>query len=277
MLDLTSYPVLIRGAGDLATGVALRLWRAGFPVVMTEVAQPLAVRLTVAFARAVYAGTCAVEGVPARCCAAPDVQRCWADRTIPVLVDPAAACRAVLRPAVVVDAIMAKHNTGTRPDDAPLVLALGPGFTAGQDCRAVIETARGHYLGRVIWHGAAQANTGTPGELPGIGGKASRVLRAPVAGHVQPCLAIGDPVAAGALIATMDVAGQPKAEIRAPFAGTLRGLIHAAAPVHAGMKVGDLDPRADRDYCFTVSDKALAIGGGVLEAVLQWASASSAS
>ncbi len=263
MLDLSSYPILIKGAGDLATGVALRLWRAGFPLVMTEVATPLAVRRTVAFAQAIYDGEWTVEGVAARCATVEAVRELWAARIVPVLVDPTAASRQPLQPAVIVDAIMAKQNTGTQRSDAPLVVALGPGFTAGDDCHAVIETQRGHYLGRVIWEGAAIPNTGTPGELPGIGGKASRVLRAPAAGHVEPRFAIGDRVSAGAIIATIGAA-----EIRAPFAGVLRGLIHPAVAVPAGLKIGDLDPRADRDYCFTVSDKALAIGGGVLEAVL---------
>ena len=269
MFDLASYPVLIKGAGDLATGVALRLWRGGFPVAMTEVAAPLAVRRTVAFAQAVYDGAWTVEGVTAQRATAEEAPALLAAGRIPVLVDPAAACRRLLRPAVLVDAIMAKQNTGSRHDDAPLVVALGPGFTAGEDCHAVIETQRGHYLGRVIWQGAAIPNTGTPGELPGVGGKASRVLRAPVAGHVEPCCAIGDSVAAGACIAVVRGAGE-EAELCAPFAGVLRGLIHPAMLVPAGLKVGDLDPRASRDYCFTVSDKALAIGGGVLEAVLQW-------
>jgi len=263
MLDLSSHPILIKGAGDLATGVALRLWRAGFPVVMTEVAAPLAVRRTVAFAQAVYDGRWVVEGVTAQRATVEQSPALLAAGIIPVLVDPAAACRAALQPAVIVDAIMAKQNTGTQRTDAPLVVALGPGFTAGDDCHAVIETQRGHYLGRVIWEGAAIPNTGAPGDLPGVGGKASRVLRAPAAGHVQPQFAIGDRVPAGAIIATIGAA-----EIRAPFAGVLRGLIHPAVAVPAGLKIGDLDPRADRNYCFTVSDKALAIGGGVIEAIL---------
>ena len=271
MLDLSSYPVLIKGAGDLATGSALRLHCAGFPVVMTEVAAPLAVRRTVAFAQAVYDGAWQVEGVVAQRATVAEVRPLWAARTIPVLVDPAATCRVQLQPAVIVDAIMAKQNTGTQRSDAPLVVALGPGFTAGDDCHAVIETQRGHYLGRVIWQGAAIPNTGTPGELPGVGVKLSRVLRAPVAGHVQPRFAIGECVPEGAIVATIAAEGQATPEIRAPFAGVLRGLIHPAVHVPAGLKIGDLDPRAERDFCFTVSEKALAIGGGVLEAVLHWA------
>ena len=254
--------VLIKGAGDLASGVAWRLHRCGFPVVMTEIAQPLAVRRGVAFAQAVYAGEMTVQGVTAR--RVDDIAAAHAALDagiIPVLVDLQTACRAVLRPAVLVDAIMAKTNTGTRLEDAPLVIALGPGFTAGVDCHAVVETNRGHDLGRVLWAGSAMANTGVPGE---IGGRAAeRVLRAPCAGRLHPLHAIGDRVEAGEVIATVN--GE---EVRAPFAGVLRGLIHESVSLVPGMKIGDVDPRAIREHCFTISDKSLAVAGGVLEAIL---------
>ena len=254
--------VLIKGAGDLASGVAWRLHRCGFPVVMTEIARPLAVRRGVAFAQAVYAGEMTVQGVTAR--RVDDLAAAHAaldEGIIPVLVDPQAACRATLRPAVLVDAIMAKVNTGTHLEDAPLVIALGPGFTAGVDCHAVVETNRGHDLGRVLWEGSAMPDTGVPGE---IGGQtARRVLRAPCAGQLRPLHAIGDRVQAGEVIATVN--GE---EVQAPFAGVLRGLIHESVPLTAGMKIGDVDPRAVREHCFTISDKSLAIAGGVLEAIL---------
>ena len=163
---------------------------------------------------------------------------------------------------------MAKRNTGTHLDDAPLVVALGPGFTVGVDCHAVIETNRGHTLGRVLWHGSAEPDTGTPGELPGVGGKTSRVLRAPIGGHVEPLAKIGDHVRAGDLLAVVRGPQGETGEVRAPFDGVLRGLIHPHVAVEAHMKIGDVDPRAAREHCFTVSDKSLAIGGGVLEAVL---------
>jgi xanthine dehydrogenase accessory factor len=254
--------VLIKGAGDLATGVALRLYRSGFPVVMTELAEPLTVRRGAAFGEAVFTGQQIVEGVVARL--APDAataQQLLESGAIPVLVDPDAACRGALRPPVLLDAVMAKRNTGTTLADAPFVVSLGPGFVAGHDAHAVIETNRGHRLGRVIWQGAAEPDTGLPGE---VGGKRSeRVLHAPATGIVTATVEIGDMVSAGQLIARVD--GH---DIRAAFPGVLRGLVHPGVLVEEGMKVGDVDPRGERSHCFTASDKALAIGGGVLEAIL---------
>ena len=179
---------------------------------------------------------------------------------IPVLVDPEAASRVQLQPQVVVDAIMAKANTGLRIHDAPLVVALGPGFTAGVDCHAVIETNRGHRLGRVIYRGQAEADTHMPGLVNGRANE--RVLRAPVAGCVLAAVQVGDVVAKDQLIATVD--GHA---IYAPFTGVVRGLIHPAVKVFPGLKIGDLGPRSAIDDCFTISDKSLAIGGGVLEAI----------
>ncbi|HIQ05263.1 MAG TPA: EF2563 family selenium-dependent molybdenum hydroxylase system protein [Anaerolineae bacterium] len=254
--------VLIKGAGDLATGVAYRLHKIGFPVVMTELPRPMVVRRAVSFAQAVFDGETTVEGIIARRVATPDeVANLLADGVIPVLVDPQAACRQTLAPVVMVDAIMAKRNTGTRIVDALLVIALGPGFQAGVDCHAVIETNRGHWLGRVIWKGSAQPNTGTPGLVAGR--QAERVLRSPTEGYVRPLHSIGDRVAEGEIVAT--VAGQ---EVMAPFDGVLRGLIHESVPVKAGMKIGDVDPRSEASYCFSISEKSLAIGGGVIEAIL---------
>jgi xanthine dehydrogenase accessory factor len=254
--------VLIRGAGDLASGVAARLHRSGFPVVMTELPQPLMVRRTVCFGEAVYAGEVLIEGMVGR--RVPDVtaaRAALAAGVIPVLVDPVAANLATLAPQVVIDAIMAKHNTGTTPAAAPLVIALGPGFVAGVDCHAVIETNRGHWLGRVIWDGQAEPDTGTPGEIAGR--KNERVLRAPVNGVLVGHAAIGDQVVPGQVLASVDeqpVAGQ--------LAGVLRGMLHPGIAVAAGTKIGDIDPRAEPSHCFTFSDKSLAVGGGVMEAIL---------
>lgn len=266
-----SHPlVLIKGAGDLASGVAARLHRCGFAVVLTELPQPLMVRRTVCFGEAVYDGEVVVEGIRARRVADP-AAACAALREgiIPVLVDPLAACRPVLAPGVLVDAVMAKQNTGTALDDAPLVLALGPGFTAGTDCHAVIETQRGHWLGRVIWQGPAQADTGEPGEVGGQ--RSGRVLRVPAecarlpggGGPLVALVQIGDEVVRGQPAAT--VGGIP---LRAGCAGVLRGLVRPGLIVTAGLKVGDVDPRAERAHCFSISDKSLAVGGGVLEAIL---------
>ncbi|MFM7583844.1 MAG: selenium-dependent molybdenum cofactor biosynthesis protein YqeB [Caldilinea sp.] len=271
----SNFPrVVIRGAGDLASGCALRLRRAGFTVVLTEVAQPLAVRRTVSFAQAVFDGSCQVEEVVGRCCAAGQALAVAAGGEVPVVVDPAGQLLRQLRPAVVVDAIMAKRNLGTCRDDAALVIALGPGFTAGVDCHAVVETDRGHSLGRLFWQGSALPDSGAPGDVAGQRG--TRVLRAPADGQVAGCCAIGDSVAAGEIVALLHTNEGTKQPIRAPFAGILRGLIHPTVGVRAGTKIGDLDPRAERTYCFTVSDKALAVAGGVLEGILTWMAQESA-
>lgn len=256
--------ILLKGAGDLGTGVAWRLHKAGFPIVITELAQPRVVRRTVAFATAVYEGEIAVEGVTAwRASSFDEAKGMIDDGIIPVLIDPETRAREVFAPAVLIDAVMAKRNTGTRIGDAPLVIALGPGFTPNVDCHAVIETKRGHNLGRVYWDRAAEANTGTPGE---IGGKsADRVLRAPRDGVVQATRRIGDAVKRGEKIA--EVNGD---SVVAPFDGILRGLAHDGLALRAGAKIGDVDPRANREHCFTISDKSLAVGGGALEAVLSW-------
>jgi xanthine dehydrogenase accessory factor len=254
--------VLIRGAGDLGSGVAWRLRRAGFPVVMTELAEPLVVRHTVSFAEAVFAGATTVEGVRAERVASAEqaAERATAG-LVAVLVDPDGGAVAALRPGVLVDARMAKRVLDTRIADAPLVVALGPGFVAGVDCHAVVETNRGHRLGRVYWQGPAEPDTGVPATIAGHG--FDRVLRAPAAGPLAAVRVIGAELEAGDLIAR--VADRP---VVAPFAGVLRGLLHDGLIVAAGQKIGDVDPRAQPEHCHTISDKALAVAGGVLEAVL---------
>jgi xanthine dehydrogenase accessory factor len=254
--------ILIKGAGDLASGVAYRLKRSGFPLIMTELPAPTLVRRTVCFGEAVFSGETQVEGMVARRVTdGTEARQLACTEIIPVLVDPAATALAQLKPAVLVDAIMAKTNTGTHLGDAGFVVALGPGFTAGHDCHAVIETNRGHRLGRVIYHGLAEPNTKTPGPVKGYA--ADRVLRAPAAGYVAPAASIGQAIRQNELIAAVG-----PHELRAPFDGILRGLIHPSVPVTAGLKIGDLDPRGRVEHCFTISDKSLAIGGGVLEAIL---------
>ena len=262
MSDPREHLVLIRGAGDLASGVATRLYRAGFDIVMTELPEPVMVRRAVCFGEAVWEGAVTVEGIIAeRAADVAAVRASLAARRIPVLVDPAGDCRNDLAPAVIVDAIMAKRNTGTAITAAPLVIALGPGFVAGEDCHAVIETQRGHWLGRVYRQGSALPDTGVPGE---IGGEAARrVLRARADGVFTSTAAIGELVQEGQIAGRID--GAP---LLATCTGMLRGLIRSGVRVAAGMKVGDIDPRAERTHCFTVSDKSLAIGGGVLEAIL---------
>lgn len=255
-------PVVVRGGGDLASGVVYRLTKAGFPVLVTELARPLAIRRAVAFASAVFEDTITVDGLAAR--RVDDlggVMPAWQRGEIPVLVDEPGASLEALAPPVVVDARLAKRTLDTTRDAAPLVIALGPGFVAGVDCHAVIETNRGHYLGCVIWQGAAEPDTGRPGRVQGH--VSDRVLRAPANGFVTPRAAIGDDLTAGEVIAA--VGDRP---VNAPFDGVLRGLIHPSVPVHPGMKIGDVDPRGERQHCFTISEKALAIGGGVVEAIL---------
>ncbi len=255
--------VLIRGAGDIATGIALRLLRSGYEIVMTDLPQPTAIRRTVCFSEAIRLGSCRVEDVTARLAASPEEAEALMERgEVPVLADPEARCREVLKPGVLVDAILAKKNLGTRMDDAPVVIAVGPGFTAGVDCHAVVETMRGHWLGRVILEGSAQPNTAIPGLIGGYAGE--RVLRAPADGEFCPLRAIGDRVEAGETAAT--VAGKPMV---CQISGVLRGLLPAGTPVHAGMKAGDVDPRCELSHCYYASDKALAVGGGVLEAILR--------
>lgn len=262
LLPDTAMRVVVKGGGDLGSGVAWRLHRCGFRVLVTETAQPTVIRRAVAFASAVYDDAITVEGVTARLAAGDDgVLEAWASGVVPVLVDPQAAVVDRLRPEAVVDAIMAKRNLGTGPTDAPIVVALGPGFTAGRDCHAVVETNRGHDLGRVILKGSAEPNTGVPGTVGGESGR--RVLRAPQPGMLRTARAIGDRVGEGELVAYVD--SEP---VRARLEGVVRGLLQDGLAVREGMKVGDIDPRGVVSHCFTISDKALAVAGGVVEAIL---------
>ena len=259
--------VLIRGAGDLASGIALRLYRSGMRIVMTDIAQPTAIRRTVAFSEAIRLGRCAVEDIEARRAdGAGQALSLLAEGIIPVLADPACGCREALCPDALVDAILAKRNLGTRITDAPVVVGVGPGFTAGEDCHAVVETMRGHTLGRVIYRGSALPNTNIPGLIGGFAGE--RVLRAPADGTFTAVRRIGDTVASGDTVGL--VSGEP---MRCTIGGVLRGLLADGVEVRRGMKAGDVDPRGDADFCHTSSDKALAVGGGVLEALLHFTGA----
>ena len=257
-----NHPVLIRGGGDLATGVAVRLHRCGFRVVVTEIEKPLAVRRLVAFAQAVYESECQVEGVRARLSAKPsDVKKILEDGDVAVLVDPPADCRHELEPSVLLDARMRKAAPEIGLEAAPFVIGLGPGFKVGRDCHAVVETKRGHDLGRVIWEGAAEIDTAIPESVDGH--DLDRVLRSPADGVLTEGIPLASLVEEGD-----EVARVGEGPIIAPFRGVLRGLLHDGVSVHRGMKVGDLDPRMDRTNATRISDKALAVGGGVLEAIL---------
>lgn len=256
--------VIVRGAGDLGSAVAWCLHTVGFRVVITETSAPMAVRRTVAFCDAVYDGTAQVEGVTARRVRdVTEVDAVHQADEIALMVDPDLTTALRLAPLAVVDAIMAKANVGTRLDMAPIVIGLGPGFIAGRDVHAVIETNRGHYLGRIIWEGSAQPDTGVP--APVEGHAEDRVLRAPAAGQVRwaHSIGIGSIVRAGQVLG--EVAGQP---VLAPFDGVLRGAIREGTEVPAGIKIGDVDPRLDVQACYTISDKARAIATSTLHALL---------
>ncbi len=259
---MTPLRVVVKSGGDLGTGVAWRLHRCGFRVLVTETARPTVIRRAVAFASAVYEGRVAVDGVGARLVEDDaTIADAWAAGDVPVLVDAGGASIERLQPDAMVDAILAKRNTGTRISDASIVVALGPGFCAGVDCHAVVETKRGHDLGRVLLEGSAAPNTGVPGSVGGE--SARRLLRAPTEGVFRAARAIGDRVRAGDVVAHVG-----DAPLCSQLDGVMRGLLHDGLTVSGGAKVGDVDPRGVVSHCLTISDKALAVGGGVLEAIL---------
>ncbi len=257
--------IIIRGAGEMASGVAYRLHRAGLKIVMTELPQPLAVRRWVCFSEAVYEGQCTVEGIEARRVKDPTdtlkILQVMAKGIIPVLIDPDGESIPALHPTVVVDARMLKKAIELIPTRVNLIIGLGPGFTAGKNCHAAIETHRGHTLGRVYWEGSPLADTGIPDAVGSV--REKRVLRAPTNGVLTPKASIGEHIEAEQVVA--EVNGQP---IVAPFKGVLRGMLREGLQVTQNLKVGDLDPRDDPAFCSLISDKALAIGGAVLEAIL---------
>jgi xanthine dehydrogenase accessory factor len=254
----------IKGAGEMASGVAWRLWQANIHrIFMLEMPRPLAVRRTVSFCEAIYDGEIAVDGVQAiRTGSAAEIYRAWEKGQIPIIVDPQWLRISEIHPQVVIDAILAKRNLGTRLNEAPLVIGLGPGFHAGEDVHMVIETNRGHNLGRVILSGAAEADTGVPGEIGGY--SLERVLRAPCRGIFTSEKQIGDMVKRGDTVG--NVAGMA---VSAGIAGVIRGLLRGGTEMEKGTKLGDLDPRGNPNHCYSISDKALAIGGAALEAILR--------
>jgi len=255
--------VLIRGAGDLASGIALRLTHAGYSCIMTDLPHPTAIRRTVAFSDALLKGSCQVEEQKAqKASTAEEAFELLDSGIIPVIPDPECSILNSVKPHILVDAILAKRNLGTHINMAPVVIGVGPGFTAGLDCHAVVETMRGHTLGRVYLSGSALPNTNIPGLIGGFAGE--RVIRAPRDGVFRLTSEIGDIVDAGATVGYVE--DEP---VTCTISGVLRGILPDETPVHKGMKSGDVDPRADVSACYLVSDKALAIGGGVLEACLR--------
>ena len=270
--------IVVRGAGDLATGTIHRLKKAGFRLLVLEAEHPAAIRRQVALSEAVYAGSARVEDVEAvrmdvdlaekknrKELLEQEMERIWKKDGVPVLVDPAGLSIAALRPAVVVDAILAKKNLGTTKEMAPLVIALGPGFTAGEDVDVVIETKRGHNLGRVIRSGSAVPNTGIPGIIGGYGKE--RVMHAQAEGILRNAASVGDIVEARAVIAEIETENGT-VPVEASLSGLLRGLIRDGYPVTKGFKIADIDPRKEElQNCFTISDKARCIAGSVLEVI----------
>lgn len=253
--------VLVRGAGDLATGVIIKLYNAGYDVLATDLEKPTQIRRTVSFAEALYSGECTVEGVRAVRIDNPSERfAVFDDGAVPVIADPSLDCLDSIQPAVLIDAILAKRNLGTSREMAPLVIGLGPGFEAGSDVDIVIETMRGHELGRIISSGSARPNTGVPGVIGGYG--LERVVRSPAEGIFRPVRTFGDIVKAGDIIA---YAGD--VPVRSEIDGMVRGMLHEGLPVTEGFKVADIDPRGEGVDYTHVSDKARCIAGGVLEAV----------
>lgn len=256
--------ILIKGAGDLATGIAVRLYQCGHRIVMTEIAKPLTVRRMVAFSRTVYEKTAVVEEVCGELAqSAKEAEQIVKNGRIAVIVDEEAKIRENYQPDVIIDAILAKKNLGTRITDAPFVIGVGPGFTAGEDCHCVLETKRGHTLGNVIWKGSAIPNTGVPGNVGGY--TIERLIRASAQGKMEPVAHIGDLVQKGQVVAY--TGGKP---VYAKMTGIVRGMLQDGVTVEENLKIGDIDARCERTHCFTVSDKARSIGGAALEAVTQF-------
>lgn len=263
-MRLNDRVVVLKSGGEIASAIAWRLYQARMRrILVLETQYPLAVRRTVSFCEAVHDGFCMVEDVRGVRVDSPDqVDTAWSKGHVPVLVDPAWKSLDLLRPDVLVDAILAKRNLGTGLKDAPLVVALGPGFTAGKDAHFVIETNRGHDLGRVITKGQAAPDTGIPGNIGGF--SVERVLRAPVSGLLTWNCTLGDLVEQGQILGQVE--DQP---ILAPIPGLLRGQIRPNGRIRQALKLGDIDPRANKAYLHTISDKGRALGGAVLEAILR--------
>ncbi|MDD2297719.1 MAG: selenium-dependent molybdenum cofactor biosynthesis protein YqeB [Sphaerochaetaceae bacterium] len=249
---------VVRGGGDLATGIIYRLWRTGFRVLCLEIQKPLVVRRTVSAASAIFDGSITVDGMLVQHINAPDEM--FLNEGVSIIVDPDALSLEMIKPFLLVDSIMAKRNLGTHMKMAPLVIGIGPGFVAKEDVHYVVETKRGHYLGRLISEGSAIPDTGVPGIQMGY--SIERLLRAPCEGYIEHIKEIGDHVETGDLIGKIG-----SEEIRAAIPGVLRGFIHPSVYVKKRMKIGDVDPRDAKEHCYSITDKALAIAGGVLEAV----------
>ena len=270
--------IIVRGGGDLATGTIYRLYQCGFQVLVLETDHPSAIRRQVSFCEAIYEGSTVIEGVTGTRIEIPDetevgftekmrqnIEDVWQKGQIPILADPKGISIKILQPEVVVDAILAKKNLGMTRGMAPLTIALGPGFTAGEDVDVVVETMRGHNLGRIIYEGSAFPDTGIPGNIGGY--TTERVIRAPKAGTIKGISHIGALVSRDDIVMLVETE-QGNVPVKAPISGIIRGMIRDGYRVTEGFKIGDIDPRQEeRENCFTISDKARCIAGSVLEVV----------
>ena len=255
--------IIVRGGGDIATGTIHKLHRSGFPVVILEIEKPSTIRRKVAFSEAMYEGEVMVEGVTCkRANHFKEITPILAEGKIPILQDETCEILDYVKPLALVDGILAKKNLGTRRDMAPITVGLGPGFLAGADVDVVIETQRGHDLGRILFEGYAAKNTGIPGIIGGYGKE--RVIHSPESGLIKNICQISDTVTKGEVIASI---GETK--VIATIDGIVRGIIRDGYPVTKGLKIADIDPRLEeKKNCFTISDKARCIGGSVLEAIM---------
>jgi len=253
---------LIKGGGEVATGVAHRLFRAHFKVCLTETPNPQAVSRGVSFSEAVYDGEKEVEGVVAKLVkSASEILTVWGEDKLPIIVDPETAIKDTLHPSILVDAIMAKRNTGTRLTDADLVIGLGPGFQAGRDAHLVVETNNSERLGEVIFAGEAEKNTGIPIAIDGL--TSERVLHSSSDGLFVTKREIGERVAAGEVIASVG-----RQELKAPIGGVVRALLRSGIQVKEGTKLAEIDQVASKEICYSIRARVRAIAGGVLEAIL---------
>ena len=256
--------MVIRGGGDLASGVAARLFHSGWKIIILEIENPTAIRLPVSFANAVHEGYMMLEGIEAELATSQkEAEYLICRDKIAVLIDPKGEMIKKFKPRILIDGILAKKNLGTHKEQAALVIGLGPGFTAGKDVDAVIETKRGHYLGKIIYQGKAEPDTGIPGDINGE--SINRLIKSPTNGKIIPFCKIGDLVSSGDILA--EVEGIP---VKTKISGVLRGMINSRVRVTEEMKIGDIDPRGIRDYCFSISDKARCIGGSVLEIICKY-------
>jgi len=254
--------VIIRGGGDIASGIIYRLFMSGYKIVVLETEYPSTIRRTVSFGEVVYSGTTEIEGIKGVLANdIEDIYKILEDGNIPIYVDPNGSIIKELKQIAIVDAILAKKNLGTNKNMAPITIGVGPGFEAGKDVDLVIESKRGHYLGKVIYSGQVAKNTGKPGEV--LGYVEERVIRSNADGIVKPLYKIGDRIEKGDTVCQIG-----ESRVTAQISGILRGMIKEGFIAKKGLKIGDIDPRGVKDHIYTISDKALAVGGGVLEGIL---------